>query len=608
MFVLRNLSRQNPDIRFELINDTSTAFIGRDPSHSTFSEERGDKLIFLPCDLSAEFQPPVSRLHFMVQTKDGVLYLTNLSTIGTFVNGKRLTLNETVKLQHSNKRRACDKVCLQRSPNKNEQQIPLKGSHWEYEFDRESNRELLLAVLRPLFNLKYETQKHEIAKECLKQESEREEKMREETKEKNDYLEEWKSNNDVKGEMYHPCILKKVMRKRIYKPQCCRCMHLFQRDCNLRPCPNPLIWGDWNKKSTSQSPAAQSIIVCEVQNTLGTYNTPVYLTSKMIKEYEADDTYEFQVSALNKPVAYLPNDNHTQTVTGLSKHSLTTMPKEQRFLEFPKIKVEECLKTAFTMDHHPPSTNCAKRLLKSLTQEELDSLIEKSGYELQEQTEYDNDLLNAMKCIARDLLHDQNKVLQQEQIQLELQKELKDQESTNASHVVLSQESEKQVEEPKKRKRDNLTSEMNVQMETQPPNNYEITLTCDTNHRFLGIGKAQQGKSVKFIMGENKSMKLGRQPEKDSVVISDHVKHGMVSRSHAVFRLKDDNLIYKQLVTATNGSKVDKTGLKPLTESERTITTGTIITLGGNGPSKEKSPYVVKVEFAPCTSRKRKRT
>lgn len=138
MFVLKNLSGQNPDIRLPLINDKSTAFIGRNPFDSRFSEERGDKLIFLPHDLSANFQSPVSRLHFMVQMKDGVLYLTNLSTIGTFVNGKRLTQNETVTLRHLNKRRPGDVVCLQRSPRKNEQHIPLKGSLWEYKFVRES--------------------------------------------------------------------------------------------------------------------------------------------------------------------------------------------------------------------------------------------------------------------------------------------------------------------------------------------------------------------------------------------------------------------------------------------------------------------------------------
>lgn len=139
MFVLKNLSRKNPDIRLPLINDKSTAFIGRNPFDSRFSEERGDKLILLPHDLSANFQSPVSRLHFMVQTIDGVLHLTNLSTVGTFVNEKRLTLNETVKLRHLNKRRPGDVVCLQRSPKKNEQNIPLEGSHWEYEFVRESS-------------------------------------------------------------------------------------------------------------------------------------------------------------------------------------------------------------------------------------------------------------------------------------------------------------------------------------------------------------------------------------------------------------------------------------------------------------------------------------
>ena len=126
MLVLKNVSGQNPHIKVKLPNPDSKAFMGRIPDNPMCSKENRDQLIELPNNLSADKQSPVSRLHCMIEKRGKVFYLTNKSKHGTFVNGKRLAVNQSRELCPD------DKVCLQRSPIHNEQAKALMGSHWEY--------------------------------------------------------------------------------------------------------------------------------------------------------------------------------------------------------------------------------------------------------------------------------------------------------------------------------------------------------------------------------------------------------------------------------------------------------------------------------------------
>lgn len=76
---------------------------------------------------------------------------------------------------------------------------------------------------------------------------------------------------------------------------------------------------------------------------------------------------------------------------------------------------------------------------------------------------------------------------------------------------------------------------------------------------------------------DQESVSLGRSPEND--VVFDPVKDGVVSRKHAIIRIRQGQVTYEDL-NSTQGSLRDEEKL----EGEVTVRTGDVITLGRDGP------------------------